>query len=123
MNWLLTTALTLILVETLLRLPLIPAARIILRTSGKAVRVFSAKRVSDHWKEKAMGAYARRTLMASLRLAAWFLVVVLFGFLMTEVMLEASSDFVVFLFGWQGLLFSLAVASLYVWIRRRIVNA
>jgi len=121
-NWLLLILLSAVLVELLVRLPLISPLRVISRSSRQAMRLAVAGSISDHWKERAMGAYARRTLQASCRLAALLMlaglaaaaIVLTFGLL--------SAGFEAFVLGWRGIASSLVSASVYAVLRRFLVR-
>ena len=120
MSWLFTAALTVVLVELLLRLPLIPAAREVAETGRLAVHVMSSTAISDHWKEKAARAYSARMLGASLKLLAGLGAVGLMATLSIiagEWVWPGVSEL---LFTWAGLVASLVIAAVYVMVRQRI---
>ena len=75
MNWILTLPFCALLVELVMRLPFGTHLRRLQRSSSRAMHVVSAKAVSDHWKEKAMGAYARQTFLATATVAALLVLV------------------------------------------------
>ena len=70
-------AATVIACEIALRLPLVTSVATMSATAGRALRVMRAPRVSDHWKERILPAYAGRLLKASLLLLASVLGIVL----------------------------------------------
>ena len=120
MNWLLAALLCVLLVEIALRLPFADALAAVTRSSGRAARVVASKRISDHWKEKAMGAYARATFGGTLRLAA--LILAVFGpaaVLVVAAEQLGAAGFSAFLFSWAGLGFTLIFACFYAWIRMK----
>jgi hypothetical protein len=121
MNWFLTVILCIVLVELLLRLPVAAIVSNIGLVSRKAVRTLAARRVSDHWKEKALLVYSRSLFVSSVKLGAVLLAAgaAIAAFVYLSDLLGA--ELFTFLVGWQGLLFSLAVASIYVTIRKRIL--
>jgi len=119
-NWLLMVVLCALLVELVLRLPFLRLLDAVHRSSNRALHVVTAKAVSDHWKEKAMGAYARRTFIASAQLTG--LLVIAFG---TAALLvlgldRLSNGFQSFILSWTGIFGSIAAAGLYVAGRRRV---
>src|SRR5690606_24750774 len=122
LNWILTSLLSLLLVELALRLPFASAVATAGRSSTRALHVVRAKAISDHWKEKAMAAYARSTFLASVQLVS--LLAILFGtaFLLVVALERVSGGFQGFILGWRGIAFSVAVASLYVVARRALAR-
>ena len=118
MNFLLSALLCIVLVELAIRLPFAEALGTIVRTSQRAIWVLSAKSVSDHWRELAMGAYARATLVSTLRLG-WFI----FGLMALIVLLltamhHVSEEISRFVLSWAGLAFVTNISCLY-WFARR----
>ncbi|MEM7025993.1 MAG: hypothetical protein AAF637_25940 [Pseudomonadota bacterium] len=122
MNWVLTALLCVLLVELALRLPFTAVVRILGRSSNRALHTLRAKSVSDHWKEKAMGAYARTTFLMSLKLAS--LLVLLLGVAVIAIvgLEQIFKGFQGFIVGWQGLGFSVVVASLYLTVRGKLLH-
>ena len=122
MNWILTIPFCAVLVELVLHLPLLEPLKELSRSSNRAVHVVTAKAVSDHWKEKAMGAYAQKTFVASAKIAG-LLAVVLGGAAILVVGLDQLSDgFQAFILSWSGLGLSVVAASLYVMARKAILR-
>ena len=123
MNWLLTVLFCAVLVEIVLKLPFLRPLEAILTSSRRAAHVVKAKVVSDHWKEKAMRAYAQRTFVASLKLAG-LLALVLGGAALLLLALDRLSDgFQAFVLSWIGLASSVAAASLYIMARKALAAA
>lgn len=91
MNWILTIPFCAVLVELVLHLPFLVPLKELSRFRNRAVYVVTAKTVSDHWKEKAIGAYARKTFVASAKIAG-LLAVVLGGAAILVVGLDQFSD-------------------------------
>lgn len=91
MNWILTIPFCAVLVELVLHLPFLEPLKELSRSSNPAVHVVTAKAVSHHWKEKAMGAYARKTFVASAKIAG-LLAVVLGGAAILVAGLDQLSD-------------------------------
>lgn len=121
MNWFLTVILCIVLVELLLRLPVAAIVANIGLVSRKAVGTLAAKRVSDHWKEKALLVYSRSLFVSSVKLGAVLLAAgaAIAAFIYVSDLLGA--ELFPFLVGWQGLLFSLAVATIYLTVRKRVL--
>ena len=122
MNWILTAILCVPLVEIALRLPFTATVAQAGASGAKAMRVVRSRAISDHWKEKAMAAYARRTFLASLKLAG--LLAVLLGVAAILVLLfeRVARGFPEFLLGWRGIGFSVVFASLYYAVRKSLVH-
>ena len=120
MTWILTAILCVFLVETALRLPFPSAILGISRSSARSLRVIRSVAISDHWKEKAMGAYARTTLISTLKLAG--LLIALFGAaaLLTVLFEQFVPGYQAFLLGWAGLTFSAVFATLYYIARQKV---
>ncbi len=122
MNWFLTAVLCALLVEFAVRLPFADVIAGVSRSGKKAIRVVRAKAISDHWKEKALGAYARTTFISSIKLAG--LLVVLLGIATAVVAAfdQVSGGFQSFILGWLGIAFSVVFASLYFVARKSVVH-
>lgn len=108
-------------VEIALRLPFAPLAARAQATGTKALRTMQASRVSDHWKERVMLAYAKTMLGCSLRLAGMLILVFGAVGLIALAFDTIAPGFSAFLLGMTGLLFSLVFATGYVLLRRRFL--
>lgn len=75
---------TILAVEVALRVPLDKTVPRAIKCGKRAVQIIGARHVSDHWKEKALPAYAMRIFGASLLLFV-MLVAILMPFVITEV--------------------------------------
>lgn len=118
MNWLLTIVLCALLVELVLRLPFLNPIKVLSWSSNRALRVITTKGVSDHWKEKAMGAYAQKTFIASGKIAALLAVVLGFATLLVLGLERLFGGFQAFILSWKGLGSSIVAATLYIMARR-----
>ena len=113
-------ALTLILVQIALRLPLGAALASITGPTLRSVAVMRARGVSDHWKERAMMLYARRTFggvfrfLAQLGLLAGVAVGIGAG------IARVMPGFVEYSLGVQGLVLTLVVATLWLIVVGRL---
>lgn len=120
MLWIASFALCVLLVEALRRLPLMSVATEILQSTTRAVRVIGSSKISDHWKEKAIGAYAVITLRGTLKLA-----VMMVGVLGGAALLVYTAErlgvkgFSSFFLSWEGLAYTAIGASLYAWARSK----
>ena len=83
MHWLRILITAIVATEMLFRLPLLPAMKRATNAAQKSGWVLKSKRISDHWKERVLLAYAGRIARNSLgffaMLCAVVLVVVLIG--------------------------------------------
>jgi hypothetical protein len=118
LNWFLTAVFIVPLVELALRLPFATALKALSRAGARAVQVVRANAISDHWKEKAMAAYAQKTFLSSVKLA--FLMIVLFG---VAVILVVALESVASGFqDWRGIAISIVFAGLYLKARGAILR-
>lgn len=122
MNWFLTAIFCVLLVELALRLPFAAAVAGMSRSGGKAIRVIRAKAVSDHWKEKALAAYAQVTFLSSIKLAGLLVVLLAVAMVLAVTFEQVSRGFQSFILGWRGIAFSIVLASLYLKVRKSIVH-
>jgi len=110
-------------VELALRLPLLTPAGRIAATSQKALRMMANGAVSDHWKERAMLAYAGRTFAA-----VGLFVLALAALLGALAVIALSIDviapgFSAFLVSLPGLGLTLVAATVWMLVRRRAAPA
>lgn len=68
---------TVLACEVALRSPLVRLLGTLTRTSRKAAAVIASRRISDHWKERALPALAWRLMKASVGLLLWLVAVAL----------------------------------------------
>lgn len=104
--------------ELALRLPLGRATRAILAPNRKALWVLRAPGISDHWKERAMLAYARRSLTASAGFAGWVAVLIGAALALGAPLALALPGFAAFAAAPLGLALATATACLHVALRR-----
>lgn len=118
-NLFLAALVSVLLVEIALRLPLGDVVADVLKTVGRSMKVVGAPRISDHWKEKAMGAYARATFVGTGRLA--LLLGLLIGIAVAAVLGfdRVRPGFLDFMLGWGGIAATLLFATLWYMVRRR----
>ena len=122
MNWFLTAILCVLLVELALRLPFAAVVAGVSKSGGRAVRVVRAKAVSDHWKGKALAAYAQTTFLSSIKLAGLLVVLLTIAAVLVAALEQISGGFQSFILGWRGIGFSIVFASLYLTVRKLIVH-
>jgi len=122
MHWLLAALLCLLLVELIVRLPFRRALSGLHHASDRALWTLRARAVSDHWKERAMGAYARSAFLSTMRLALLLLIVAAVLAALVTVMELGFHGFQGFLLGWQGIAGTIVLASVYVIMRRVVLR-
>lgn len=120
MNWFLTAILCVLLVELALRLPFASTISEVIRSIEKAFHVIRAKAVSDHWKEKALAAYAQITFFSSIKLAGLLVVLLTIAAGLVVALGQISGGFESFILGWRGISFSIVFASLYFKVRSTV---
>jgi hypothetical protein len=84
----------------------------------KAIYVISQNNISDHWKEKAVPAYALRTMKYSLQISL-ILLVILSLFLIAGFFFN---DFLALTLSIFGILESLVFAFGYVYLRKSLIK-
>jgi hypothetical protein len=120
---LLLTAITCsLLAELFSRLPFLKATLEAGRVANKAMRVMTARGVSDHWKEKVMLVYAGKLARQTVIIAGLF--ILWGGALGSLVWLfkQMSPAFYDFLTSWIGFAFTLIWSTLFVILRGCIVR-
>ncbi|MDQ2091596.1 sulfotransferase [Marimonas arenosa] len=113
-------ALTLILVQIALRLPLGQAIGAITGPSLRSVAVLRARGISDHWKERAMKLYAWRTLKGVAWFTAQLLLLAAVALGIGAVIAAVVPGFVDFSIGFQGIVVTLVVAVLWLWVLKAL---
>ncbi len=123
MNWLLSAVLCALLVEIAVRLPFSANIAGVNRSGRRALRAVRSNSVSDHWKEKAMLAYAGMMFSCSLKLAGWLLFLGAGAVLLIITFDQISRGFSSFIVSWQGIGLSIVFASLYLAVRKLLIHA
>lgn len=65
MIWLLAVIGAIVSSELIFRLPILPQVRTMTGATAKAARTIRSARISDHWKERALPAFAGRLMFSS----------------------------------------------------------
>jgi hypothetical protein len=121
-SWVLLVAGTVLAVELFLRLPIVATARRLLGTARKAQRTIRSTRVSDHWKEKVLLAYAGRPFVSSLLVCGLIVLAVLPLLLLAMTGAWLGIDVAGRMMQATGIAVSVVVASGYIMLRRRPRN-
>lgn len=111
---------TILAVEVALRVPLEKTWPRAIQSSKRAVRIIGARRISDHWKEKALPVYAGRIFGASMLLFV-MLMAILMPFVITEMIGRLFDIHVMdrLLTVW-GTVASMALALCWLFLRNRV---
>lgn len=123
MQWLLTGFATIGAVELMLKLPLPAILSGLQSIGGRVVHVITSQKISDHWKEIAVPAYALRIFLLTTKLAFLSAIVVLPFGLAYAVSILAGIPLLNFLSSMTGLLFSTGIAATYATLRIAGVRA
>ena len=122
MNWVLLTLFSAIIVEALIRLPVVRLASHIALLSRRSVRTLRADGVSDHWKEKAMGEYSLRTFKSTLQLLATFLALAATGLIFVFFAEQIHEGFSEFLLSGTGIVASSVIATAFAIARTKWIK-
>ena len=118
LNILFTLILCILLVELAVRLPFAATLSIISRVALRAPKVISSSRISDHWKEKAVGAYAGRMFVSSFKLAIYLALLLLVATAIIVALGPLETGFDSFILGWTGISLSLIFATGWYYLRK-----
>lgn len=122
MEWLLLAVTTLLAVEVFVRTSFKKNIRALLSFSKRSAGTLSSKRISDHWKEKVLLRYSLEIFKNSVLLFVCFIftgtVIFLGHFIGSFLGMDLLSLFMTPL----GIIVSLLLALLYVYIRGRIID-
>ena len=121
MTWVVTTVLCIILIELVVRIPLPAVISEIRIVTRKALHTLGAKSISDHWKEKAILAYASSLLNSTMKLAGLLMAIGAIAVLLIFVLDYFGFRVGEFIVSWAGILFSIVVATVYYTIRKLLV--
>ncbi|MEJ2033378.1 MAG: hypothetical protein P8Y63_10150 [Deltaproteobacteria bacterium] len=89
--------------------------------AGKALHIMGAKSVSDHWKEKVVLAYSRSLFSLTMKLAAFLAIIGATGILFVYTSSLINDTIIHFIISQGGILLSMAVAGIYLSIRKFLV--
>jgi hypothetical protein len=107
-------------VELVLRLNVAGRVHRLLVVVRKVLRVVGSDVISDHWKERAMLAYAGQMFVASLILLVSFIAILSPLAVMAAVGIWIDVPFLALLTDSAGILVSVAIACAYLPLRRRL---
>lgn len=122
-SWLLVIAVSCLAAELFSRLPFERTVSRMARCGGRASRIISSRRVSDHWKERILPSYALRMARHTLTLTLYFAVL---AAAIAAVLFAADAiapDAERFLTSAKGLAATFLVATAYYLLRRRLARS
>lgn len=120
MHWMLLFIGTIIVVECFIRLPIGENAKRMLDTVGKISRTIRSPRISDHWKERVLPAYAGQLFKTSIGLFALVCLALLPMMAIGLAAHAAGLSFMAFMTTVTAILGSTFFAIVYVLIRKRL---
>lgn len=118
MSYILSTILSVIVIELFFYLPFMASVNGILLQAKKSKNVILSAKISDHWKEKILPVYAARMMKYSLITGG--LMMVIFSPILISILLSRylQSDFDAFLLSLEGGIYITLAALIYVSIRK-----
>lgn len=123
MNWALALILVALTIEAARHLPIFRALSDVRAIGQKALAVMQTDGVSDHWKEKAMAAYASKMFRATGVLAG-LLLALFAGIAGLAIIFDfVAPGYVSFLLGWPGLTFATIAGCGYLIVRQKFQHA
>jgi len=120
MAWVLLISAVVCAVEVALRLPLASLLDRFLPTLASISHVLMSKKISDHWKEKALLAYSKTLLILSLRFAFCLLWILAPLIVMAVFGMMLGSPVADLLISTNGIVVSLVFALVYIRVRKRL---
>jgi hypothetical protein len=91
-------------------------------TTRRSMRTLARKGVSDHWKERVMLQYSRLLFLDTLRVALVFGLIAAAILLLQLAARGVDVALLAFLVTPIGMVYVTAVASVYLWLRHRVVG-
>jgi hypothetical protein len=119
-QWALLAIATIAAVELVVRLGIGSTIRRLLAVVRKVLRIMKSDTISDHWKERAMLAYAGQMFSASLMLLAMLLLAVAPFAILAALGAWIGMPFFALLLSGTGVLVCIAIACAYLPLRRRL---
>ena len=113
---------TFLVAELFIRLPILDTVRRSSRYATKSATIISAEKISDHWKERVLPAYAGAIFVQTLRLTAMIVLAFAPVILSVAVSPILNAPLMPLLMSIQGVALSVVVAALYAFVRMRFVS-
>ena len=105
-------------VELFIRLKFLSHLNSMLKVTKKVTYVISQNKISDHWKEKVIPAYALKIMNYSLKILLILLLIISLFFIIDLL----QNNFLAFTFSLMGIAQSIVFAFGYVFIRRLFIK-
>lgn len=124
-EYLIVAVVSVVAVEVFLKLPVKEVTGDLISVAKRASRTVLSPHISDHWKEKVMLAYARKTFTNTLKLAAIlliFLFLTLSPVFIVDFLEVTDRPVLSLLATTKGLVTSTAAAASYFWLRGRFAK-
>ena len=112
-------AATIAFAELFIRLPIIKTAREISAAAAKSMTTIRAGKISDHWKEQALPAYAGKMFAQTARLALLITAAAAPAIIILGVGQAFSLDAFAFAMSGPGIGVSLAAAFIFIFVRNK----
>ena len=122
MEWLLVIMGTILAVEVFLHTKIRRNVNAMLDFTKRSASTIKSVQISDHWKEKVIAHYALKIFANSFQLLFSLLLIIAPVFALHYVGRIFSLDLFTVLTTPVGLLFSIAVATVYIFIRTKLLN-
>ena len=103
-------------IETFIRLNFLSFLRSILKLTKKVTYIIPNKKISDHWKELVIPVYAFKIMKFSLQILLILLCIISF-FIAADILF---SGFISFTLSFIGIIESLALAFVYLYLRKLV---
>lgn len=120
MAYLLLIIATIAFVELFVRFRVVEYTRASSDVAAKSAAVIRNGKVSDHWKEKALPAYAQKLFIRTMKLLAMLLVIFSPFALAWGAGALINAPFGALAVSWPGIGFSIVVAFAYLFVRGRV---
>lgn len=113
---------TFIVAELFMRLPIIANVRRSSQIAAKSATLIGADKISDHWKERVLPAYAGALFMQTLKLTAMTLLAFAPVVAALAIAPLLNAPLMSLFMSFQGIVLSVAAAAIYAFVRMRLVS-
>lgn len=122
MNFLLSAIVGMLAVELFLRMPVIAQSKVLLKIVAKSSAVVTSSRISDHWKERVVKAYAGQIALLTLKIASMFLVLGVILYTSVYMLdLTLAEDLALFLIAPVGIAVTTCASVVYYFVRTKFM--
>ena len=113
---------TFIVAELFMRLPIITNVRRSSQIAAKSATLIRAQKISDHWKERVLPAYAGALFMQTLKLTAMTVLAFAPVAIALAIAPLLNAPLLSLLVSFHGIALSVAAAAIYAFVRMRLVS-